>query len=320
MDIHIVDPCHCCEVEKSNDGSSSEFDFSGNGPPNEYEVWEELMHEKNPEEFEFLSSSVAPRIRSLGLILHHQYYPIHSRALEHCLANCLLGDLVELSIRVPGGSYSTPTFIKPGYSRYSTELALSEQQLEHAWGSVVTLRLKGIYPPWASAAYHGLTDLQLDGKHDIYGSELTSFLGSSPQLRTLRCNFRVKQAPHISKSVSPAVLKELEAIDLVNMNEQETKDFLQWISPSSKPLQLSLRCNPTATVLKDFLARSNVQEIRAQSESLWGDNELPLVEFYLPLQLRVLAVNEWGLSPHNATYRPRSSHTEVQFPLDLDTL
>ncbi|CEL63116.1 hypothetical protein RSOLAG1IB_05156 [Rhizoctonia solani AG-1 IB] len=324
MDIHIVDPGHFREAEKPDNSGSSEFDFTDNRPPNEYEMWEELMYEINPDDFDFLSLNVASRIRTLGLLVHHQYHPIHSRALEHCLANCLPGDLSELNVCVPGGSYSFPMFIKPGsLSRYSTDVALSEQQLERAWESVTTLRLKGRYPIWTSTAYHGLTHLQLEGSCRISGSELISFLKSNPQLRVIRCDLRIKETPPSGANLSPVILNELEIIDLVNAKEEDAKNFLQWVTTGSNPLQLSLCCNPTSTVLKDFLARSNVRELRVRSKSRWSYDNLPLAKFYLPLRLRVLAVDEWennSPSQHNPIRHFHSSRTEAQFPLDLDAL
>ncbi|CEL63119.1 hypothetical protein RSOLAG1IB_05159 [Rhizoctonia solani AG-1 IB] len=322
IDIHIVDPGHHRGNKMPLTFLGSELDLTMNHPLNARKTWEESMYEINPDVFDFLSLSVAPRVRALGLLVHFEYHDVHSKALEHCLANCLPGELSELNICVPGGAYIAPMFIGPGGGlQYSTELALSEQQLERAWESVTTLRVEGRYPSWTSMAYHGLTDLQIEGTHRIVGPELLSFLGSSPRLRAVRCNLRIQQTPDLVPNARPVYLKELEIINLVNMTEDDVKNFLQWIITGSNPLQLSLCCNPTSTVLKDFLARSNVQELRVRSKPSLN-RSLPLTEFYLPIRLRVLAVDEWDNAPPTgySIDDPHGSSTEAQFPPEIDAL
>ncbi|KAF8755646.1 F-box-like [Rhizoctonia solani] len=331
IDIYIIDPGIYREAKKSNNNSSFELDFPGAGPPDERKVWNELMRKNNPENFEFISPEVMPRIRTLGLRVHYQCHAIHSRALEHCLTNCLPGGLRELNINVPYGRYFTPIFLQPeaysgphGRNRTWPWLALSERQLEYAWASVVTLHLKGVYPFWNSAAYHGLTELRLPEGHRISDSELVRFLGSSPQLRTICCNFRIRETYHNNTVFSPIALKELEVIDLMNMSDSSVETFLRWLNPGSKPLQLSLCCNPISVVLKDFVSRSNVREIRVRPP-LWEDKILPLAWFYLPLQLRILGVDGWGVNPVDdwgpSPMTPQHDQpVETQSPLDLDAL
>ncbi|KAG8690235.1 hypothetical protein FRC11_013015 [Ceratobasidium sp. 423] len=324
LDIHLIDPGRLQPAEESEpaaDDTSS--GLSSLGAPDRFDEWDDLMYDNNPEEFTFLSSSEAPYIRTLGLLVHYEYHPIHSRAMEHCLANCLLGSLSELTVHVPNEGYTTPTFFETrSDSSTSTYLCLSEQQLERVWHSVTTLHLQGKYPPWASTAYHGLADLRLSGGRDISSSNLVNILKASPGLRILHCDFRISDSPSSGASVTPVSLQELETLDLKEMSEADVGCFLQWLKPGSKPLQLSFRGNPTSSMLEGFFSRSNVQELRVKAEFRYSGAELPSNMFYLPPQLRILVIANWGRSTFYGSggmYPPLGVH-ETSPPLELDEL
>ncbi|KAJ1304142.1 hypothetical protein OPQ81_008542 [Rhizoctonia solani] len=68
---------------------------------------------------------------------------------------------------------------------------LLESTIESNWLSVKVLKLKGYHVAWTSKAYHGLTEPRL-----IYpqlgGSSLLSVLKSSPQIRVLELDVKLK--------------------------------------------------------------------------------------------------------------------------------
>ncbi|KAG8682889.1 hypothetical protein FRC11_014223, partial [Ceratobasidium sp. 423] len=316
LDIHFIDP----GLIRQAGGFTMDDDYNQSAIIDD---WSDLMYNNNPKGFDFLTCSTMPCIKSLGLLVRYIYHPIHSRAMEHCFANCLLGGLTELTIDVPWMS-STPVFFETGSeSPPSTEHFLSEQQLERAWRSVTTLYLKGRYPRWTSTAYHGLTDLHLFGRMYISGSELVDVLKASPGLRILRCDFEISDLPSFGASTTPIVLQELETLDLRQMIETKVGHFLPWLNPGSKPLQLSFRGRATSALLKDFFARSNVQELRVEESLVPEVPESPSTMFYLPPQLRVLVVSHLGWDAMYGGTRMHTSprlHSEVSLPLELDTL
>ncbi|CAE6505443.1 unnamed protein product [Rhizoctonia solani] len=288
LDIHFIDPGLVRQVERFAMGNI-------NARLAIMHDWSESMHKNNPQDFDFLTSSTMPRINSLGLLVHYAYHLIYSRAMEHCFANCLPGDLTELIVHVPDEAHSIPTFFRTSSdSPSSTEFFLSKQQLEIAWRSVTTLHLKGSYPGWTSTAYHGLTDLRLYGGVRISSSELVNVLKASPGLRVLCCDFEITDLPSLGALIVPVALHELEILDLRQMAEASVGRFLRWLNPGSKPLQLSFRGSPTSALLKDFFTRSNVQELRVKGFTNVDESELPPVMFYLPPQLRVLVIANWG--------------------------
>ncbi|KAH7345719.1 hypothetical protein B0J17DRAFT_764311 [Rhizoctonia solani] len=183
LDIHFIDPGYIRQTERSialNNSSAHEYS-AFDDESNDWADWINLDYDNNPEEFTFLSSSPQPLIRSLGLLVHHQYHPIHSRALGHCLVNCLPKGVSELVINVPNDASSSPSFFQPSPGWQDQEfvscdqLSLTEQQLGKVWYPIKTLVLNGRYPHWASTAYHGLTELHLLGeKAFLFWNSLTS--------------------------------------------------------------------------------------------------------------------------------------------------
>jgi len=188
LGIHFVDIGLTRKVEISVAPDERETINSGG-------EFDELMRNYNPQEFTFLTSSSRPWVRSLGLAVHHRYHPIHDRALDYCLVNCLPRGLSELIINVPNAPFNDPSFFEPvldpqnQIDESSTQLSLSQQQLESAWHPTTTLVLNGRYPHWNSTAYYGLTELRLLGSRRIFNLDLVGVLQASPGLRIIRCDF-----------------------------------------------------------------------------------------------------------------------------------
>ncbi|KAL5637863.1 hypothetical protein ACGC1H_002213 [Rhizoctonia solani] len=318
LEIHFIDSSCIVKIERSEeyDDDFEEESFDG------WFKWEREVRYYNPEVFAFLAATPRPRIRSLGLLVFEEYHAIHSRALEHCLANCFPGILSELVIDVPERIPHHPFFqtsLDPQHRDdvSSTRfLSLSEQQLEDVWRSTTTLFLRSKSPRWSSAAYHGLIDLRLFGRQEISELELTDILTSSPGLRILRCNFDVHGSTPLSDLVPSVVLQELEVLNLEGMNKVNTECFLGWLKPGLKPLRLSLSGDSTLALLDDFYARSNVQEMRVKAEHQYFDEHLlPFALLSLPPQLRTLVMVDRG---QGISYRIETTYTSP--PIKLDTL
>ncbi|KAG8755253.1 hypothetical protein FRC11_006159, partial [Ceratobasidium sp. 423] len=262
LDIHFIDPG--CVQQAYNDGSEP-YDSD-----EEIGEWVDSVYDYNPGEFTFLDFSPEPRIKSIGLLAQYRYHPIHNRALEYCLANCLPGSLSELVIDaacetlLPNRALPDSGFFETNPDLHNQEhvsaahLFLSEQQLELAWHSTTSLVLKGRYPRWTSAAYHGLTELRLYGEISISSSDLAGVLKSSPGLLIFHCGVSISDR---SLSAIPVTLQSLEILDLRDMFRGDAVHLLQLVNPGPGPLRLLIWDDPTSSILKDFLIGSNVQEL-----------------------------------------------------------
>ncbi|KAG8733190.1 hypothetical protein FRC11_008049, partial [Ceratobasidium sp. 423] len=268
LDIHLVDP-GCIRQEYDDDfGQDSDED------EDEFDDWSDSIYDNNTGEFTFLTSSFKPQIRSLGLLVHYRYHPIHSRALEHCFSNCLPGGLSEFIMSVPGTTPSSRSFLETDSDPQNlgdpsgNQLAISEQQLESALHPTTALLLNGRYPRWTSAAYYGLTELCLRGKREISSLDLAAMLESSPGLRIVHCDFKFSDPLRPGIVAFPVTLQELEILDLRAMHRRGVEQFLQLVNPGPGKLRLLLCGNPTPTLLEGFFARSNVQE-------MWVETKFP---------------------------------------------
>ncbi|KAL5637858.1 hypothetical protein ACGC1H_002209 [Rhizoctonia solani] len=332
LDIHLIDPGCIRQVERSGsygDSGSEQEPFDYDNQFDDWIDWGISVHENNPEEFDFLVPSPEPRIRSLGLLVTYQNHPIHSRALEHCLANCMLGSLFELVIDVPSESMSLPSFFEtssdflPQDHAASTQLLLPEQQLENALKSITSLSLDGRYLSWTSTAYCGLTELRLFGNKDISGAELASVLNSCPGLRILHCDFNIRDSPPMGTSSALITLQELETLEISRMRRAGVEHFLRWLTTGPEPLRLSLGVDPTSALLKDFFTRSNVQEMRIETKPhISGELELSPTMFCLSPQLKILAIIGWGRGGYRVTRTSTLSrlNNETISPIELDAL
>ncbi|KDN45683.1 hypothetical protein RSAG8_04767, partial [Rhizoctonia solani AG-8 WAC10335] len=330
LDIHFIDP-GCIRRVRRPTVHDYDSEQESSDAENDTDDWNKAMYINNPKEFTFLAPSARPRIRSLGLLAHEQYHPIHNKALEHCLVNSLPSSLFELVTDVSGGGFIDPSFFETSLDLQNRKYAsnthfsglLSEQQIESAWRSTATLYLRDRYNRWTSTAYRGLIELRLLGGSRISGSELTGILGSSPGLRILHCDFNVSDSPPLRALTIPVILQELEVLNLKGMDQGNIQRFLRWLKPGLKPLRLTLCSDPTSALLKDFFARSNVQEIRVtERRRPLGEQPLPPDMFFLPSQLRTLVMIDWGrIVQHRIRARPTSLGLHNGIPSKkLDTL
>ncbi|KAG8711122.1 hypothetical protein FRC11_003571, partial [Ceratobasidium sp. 423] len=73
-------------------------------------------------------------------------------------------------------------------------LNVSKERLEDTMFGLTTLRLWGVYPPWDSGAFYGLTELRLSGIGGIPEFWLATILHSSPLLRSLGVSLEITDA------------------------------------------------------------------------------------------------------------------------------
>ncbi|QRW25700.1 hypothetical protein RhiXN_10776 [Rhizoctonia solani] len=137
-----------------------------------------------------------------------------------------------------------------------------------------TLSLDGVFCfPWASRAYHRLTEFRLIWKQDhrdnsILESEFVAILKASPQLRILEYDLWPSAPFSKSAPVHPVALHELETFAVGMHDEAMIGKFLRWIAPGPKPLNMLMTwlddaragsLKPyTISELKAFFGPSNV--------------------------------------------------------------
>ncbi|CAE6451244.1 unnamed protein product [Rhizoctonia solani] len=155
-----------------------------------------------------------------------------------------------------------------------TSISISENDLEALLLSVTTLELKGLYPRWASQAYHGLVELRL-GTYSgvsIPETDLRAILSSSPGLRHLDFGLRItSSSPHLNDS--PVFLGELGTLVTGQRSLEELGLLLRLIHPGSRPLRIRLdksgRCSshpdiprvPFNSHIQTFFARAHVETL-----------------------------------------------------------
>ncbi|KAB5589180.1 F-box-like domain containing protein [Ceratobasidium theobromae] len=221
----------------------------------------------------------ATRIRSLELVAYKGFYDSHFVSLGHCFKNCTPGQLEQLTIwDADSGSRSRAleSNERP-QQHYSQQVDISESHLEAIWAQISILRLKGVYLPWTSKAYHNLVDLRLvsGSTTDLPVSEIqiVEILRSSPRLRILHAHLEIKDPLPESSPVVPVSLDELEVLDVKTMWWDKLDRFIRWIKPGKKPLRLTIASSPSRRVNR-FLWRSNVTRLRLVSPNKYSLSDL----------------------------------------------
>ncbi|CAE6464587.1 unnamed protein product [Rhizoctonia solani] len=235
-----------------------------------------------------LVASLAPRTRSLNLTINGEYSDFHRKALESCLKNCVPGVLSRLVVCGAAGEddYCRVITTRDGtlareyhgepYS--SVPLDIPEQQIEDVLFRCTSLSLDGLFAPWESKAYRGLTELRLtrcnksqfdsqDGS--IPESVFVNMLKGSPQLRVLLFDLSMSAPLPDSTCVEPVALLILETLALGAEEEGSIGQFLRWIAPGPKPLAVLTQWVRDAGhrrtfemgQFEAFLARSNVSRL-----------------------------------------------------------
>ncbi|CAE6467891.1 unnamed protein product [Rhizoctonia solani] len=328
LDIHLIDPgcygpkrprvCECGEAHECAEDDDDRDCYD----------WEEWINDKNPQEFTFLSSSVAPIIKSVGLKTHKDHHVVYNRALSYCLANCLPGDLVELVILLHDQSIGIlnprPDSQLPTEELAYYQLSLNEQELERVCRSVSTLQVNSGYLGWNSTLYHGLTEFRLFGVTTIKDRDFIRILQSSPKLRVLQCAFNSMPSDRSNALPVPVILEDLEILDLSMTWDTCVESCLRYINPGSKPLRLLVNGSPTSAIFEDFFARSNVHEFHVTPGYNYRRRSPALPDaFSLPSQLRALVMTRWDWSQDRQSSRWGETSFEAMktpCPVQLEAL
>ncbi|KAB5588200.1 F-box-like domain containing protein [Ceratobasidium theobromae] len=244
----------------------------------------------------------ATPIKSLEVVAYKGFRGPHFVSLEHCLKNCAPGQLEQLTIWDADSESHSRALLESNErpQQYgSKQLDISESHLEAIWAQINVLRLKRVYLPWTSKAYHNLVDLRLVSgamsDFDVSEIQIVEILRSSPRLRILHAHLDIKDPLPKSSQVVPVSLDELEVLDVETMWWDKLAIFIRWIEPGAKPLQLSITSSPSRLVNR-FLRNSNVTRLRLASPNEFSLSDL----LTLVPELRELVLD--GYRP----YTPRS--------------
>ncbi|CAE6542135.1 unnamed protein product [Rhizoctonia solani] len=294
LEVHICDPCS--RETPSSDGFISSPSY-GNSPQKALTRDPKTLHN-----FRFLLSSPAPiKSLNLDLVFEDGFQDYHVASLEYFLGNCTPEVLKCFSMQQRDFSYNHAQFIEPAdrpQTRSNRLLAIPSQDLEHLWLSTTILRLNGSCPPWSSQAYHGLVELRLGDKvPDIRESQLVNILRLSPKLRVLHIKTTPQDSIPLDQTVEPVFLEDLEELDINQESEIRYThgDFLRWIVPGSKPLQLTFYGSPAKIGPPQFCARSKVTRFFLERYIL--DSFVDMIR--QSPWLEILAVNADNFIPSN---------------------
>lgn len=272
-------------------------------------------------------NSVSPRMHSLELVTKYAFREYYFPILQSCFANGVPGRFRQLIISeysqcaVEKGVHGFIETAEGPIHSGSLPLNISRNSLEDFWLPITELQLSGLYPHWTSKIYHGLVELHLhcwqNPSVHMTESQLVGILTSSPQLRALRSNLRIEDPVVNDTPILPVRLDDLEILKLRSLPYNQLGNFLQWIAPGSKPLQLSLslpddaKSSPTYcldTKVRDFFRRSNVTKLFAECDDIH-----PWVAELLRLSpcLQVLVLNN---------HVSRENPGLISYPNEHDTL
>ncbi|KAH7332553.1 hypothetical protein B0J17DRAFT_771662 [Rhizoctonia solani] len=200
------------------------------------------------------------------------------------------------------------------YDSAALNLDLPESVIEESFSNLSILHLRGLYPSWSSAPYHGLVDLRLIGlsssyRHPIPESKFRNILKASPRLRILNFSLVVSKQSRDTR-ITPVYLEDLEKVNIATRHPRdgvwlmisEPGAVLRLFAPGSKFLQLSISHyiyqphESSVTDLKYFFRRSRITKF-------YGKGACPplgeLLSHAPNLRVLELDVHNFKLSPAN---------------------
>ncbi|CAE6507789.1 unnamed protein product [Rhizoctonia solani] len=247
------------------------------------------------QDFSFISSFPV-QIQSLdfNFVLRKGLRSCHMSSLEYFLGRCTPGVLTHYSMQIHVGTLSS--FIEPADDPHALESVLLDvpsQLFEDVFLGTTHLNLNNLCPHWGSTAYHGLVELRI-GKEVpvIHEAELVSILRASPRLRVLQIRAAIEDPSPPGDFIIPVHLEDLEDLEL---NDRYELDFtpcgeiLRWITPGSKPLQLTFDGHPSEGAIL-FCARANITRFFGE----WFMHESISDMIHRSSQLEVLALSAAG--------------------------
>ncbi|CAE6455622.1 unnamed protein product [Rhizoctonia solani] len=234
-----------------------------------------------PLEFAFLDShraTVPIRSLEIDIIVFGHFHQRQGDAIGYFLSRCQPGIFNQYIARITCvGSYDICSVLQPedisyeGHTDRTHTINLPNQYFEALWLPVRTLRTNGLCPHWSSQAYHGLSELQIQGKTPrLIASQLMGILRASPGLRVLCLDAVVYRD---SEEIEPIPLNDLERLSVATANwlaiEHEvlsTDDILDMLSPGLKPLRFSGYRGSMESYRK-FACRTNIAHLYIEGNS-----------------------------------------------------
>ncbi|KDN36941.1 hypothetical protein RSAG8_10475, partial [Rhizoctonia solani AG-8 WAC10335] len=242
-------------------------------------------------------ASIASRVQSLTF--EPYFPPVHRHVLSELFNSCTPGVLTTLVANLRRGQkYYLDTGISTELYAISLVIGIPRERLEEVLLGIKVLRLRYLYPNWASNAYQGLVELRLQSikPHQFTESQLVEALRQSPGLRILECAARPASPLDGDERIQPIPLIDLEVVNLGYNASKVVEEIVRWLAPGPKPLQFLI--TDTGSVgpsLSAFFARSNVT--RVYSLEYNPGNALHMVRYLPRLQSIVLAF--WPMAPRS---------------------
>ncbi|CAE6443172.1 unnamed protein product [Rhizoctonia solani] len=256
--------------------------------------------------------SVAPRVQSFEI--HHgddsdPFRDDHQTWLDTLLSGATAGTLTQVCIK-SYGLQAIPVFLCTKDSILAAHrhvrVSITERHLEEILFPVTRLQLKGVYPTWASRAYHGLVELSLEALRgseiSLKDSELATILQASPGLRVFHFGLGLERGDTVPP---PIELNELKSLQLTSYNHSAQTSVLHMVHPGQVPLELTIRVSddvrfvfPSETwdELIDFATRSNITLLHIEQRDLYKEDSFdPLKLFPLMPQLEALVLDGFSI-------------------------
>ncbi|CAE6430465.1 unnamed protein product [Rhizoctonia solani] len=187
---------------------------------------------------------LASRTYSFNFDADRRYGPdTHHAILGTFFKGCVPGRLTRLMMRHDHDDWNSG-FIKAkdDLDNDGRDLDLPTEQLESILAGVSILHVTRWFPQWTSRAYHGLTELRLNGLFTrIKESDLVDILRSSPGLRIFELGLDTDNILPMGVPVTTVPLNNLEAVNVSLVLCEELAALFRWFAPGSKPLQIAIR-------------------------------------------------------------------------------
>ncbi|KAG8790477.1 hypothetical protein FRC12_011800 [Ceratobasidium sp. 428] len=144
--------------------------------------------------------------------------------------------------------------------------------------SLSMLHLQNVRLDWNSGAFRGLSQLRLTAPSHreitISISQFSDILAANPALEMLELgNMRIVPRLEDSDHLSPILLRSLDTLSLLNLENDDLRLILPLISLPTSPPEFSIlftSANPIHSVLSDFLVRSKATFLLCSNTSFNG--------------------------------------------------